>query len=711
MIYRFKWAQLCLRLVLDPDSEDNAGEVEANWKSIKEKQFHWLIGELIQIYENLYQHSLPSGAQDRTSKSERDAKRTLLWVFGALRPLKPSEYFMVQNGTSPSSQEYPNAEAQISKLCRNFLFLSEDGTVALSHSSVRDYLALKLSMRLNEFFDCAKGDGNVEEKQRAILDQTRKRSLQLAHREICNECLAIILEPKSWTSRKGSEGNPLLEYACSYWPRHASLFRAEEKWPEDILSQVKILFSSDTFKKWLSVFHHDQLTAKTPDPLYYATTLGFPEIVQFLLEKGACATSGGGQHGYPLQAACYLGHLSIVTTMLARGAEINKPDGVYGTPLQAAIAGNQRQVANDLIAKSDLDVNMRGGAFGNARQMALALEDHDLLESLDEHRGKHISDRGSGELWAEAWRSILASIEDGTVPLPPTKFDFMQHNTSPQLLDWRLRLLSICVAAQSTSQDSVAGPDPTSPAPNTSQQRGETLFEKKFAERMRKDDLDSIGFVPGRVVWLLLSHLSPKPNPHIRDLAPFFIKSIERHEKFLEIYQNHWKNLAIARLITDIFTRFLYFLLEDTPDFQSDYLRNKPNASPYDLPGKVSLSRMRDGSFYVKGIQGEVNIHDVKNGNICIENVHGQAGDIGKDPRIKELQILDEEANRLEDEFIAAVKEEQVAVQLRDMRSDIGSIKDEVSEMKREMRDLMGAIQQLIVRQGSLSTNTTKSST
>jgi hypothetical protein len=115
--------------------------------------------------------------------------------------------------------------------------------------------------------------------------------------------------------------------------------------------------------------------------------------------------------------------------MLARGADLNKADDVYGTPLQAAIAGREREVAMALMTDFTADVNARGGAFGNASQIALALDDRHLLKGLDAHGARHNDEDGRGKLWRKAWKSILESIRNDSVPLPPTKFKFMQNNS------------------------------------------------------------------------------------------------------------------------------------------------------------------------------------------------------------------------------------------------------------------------------------------
>jgi hypothetical protein len=166
---------------------------------------------------------------------------------------------------------------------------------------------------------------------------------------------------------------------------------------------------------------------------------------------------------------------------------------------------------------------------------------------------------------------------------------------------------------------------------------------------MREDDLDSTGFVPRRIVWLILLYLLPHQIEAIIAI-PFFITCIDHHEKFLQTYPGHSKNPTIARLIVDIFAWILDFLLEHTPDIENDELL-------------------------------------------------GITVFVGGSPLLGKLEDLDEEAKRLEDDFITATKEEQAAAREEKILSDIRGISDDISEMKREIRDLTEAVRLLIAAQ------------
>ncbi|KAJ6036254.1 ankyrin repeat-containing protein [Penicillium herquei] len=464
----------------------------------------------------LYEKSLPTKNQAGPSSSEKKAEQALFWVLRAVRPLTRDEYFMVQDDVTESMDRV--SEVQISKICHNFLFLSDEGTVTLSHSSARDYLTLKFSGQVKQFLHADNESINMGNADKDVLRCARETSLRLANSRICTDCLEIFLDSKNWT-KEGSKGSPLLTYACKFWPKHASL--CNDKYIQDeILTRIKILFhvsNYDTFRRWVSVFHHDDLElyqwSKEPDPLYYAVILGMPDIVQFCFDQGSSATGTckGGEHGFPLQTACYLGNMEIFSMMLSKG-DINSVDNVYGTPLQASIAGKQNDVAISLITNFGADVNLQRGPFGTAQQMALALNDLDLFASLGAHGARMNDKNGRGHAWATAWQSDYARI---------------QKSSAIEELTQQL-----------------------------------TFWENSF-ERMREDDPDYRSFIPATISWLLLLFISIYQIEDVEtmELVDYVSTSIGRHESFLNKYPDHGKHSAVGRVIAEYFTQVLGHLL------------------------------------------------------------------------------------------------------------------------------------------------------
>jgi hypothetical protein len=100
---------------------------------------------VIQIYEDLFKRYLP---EDGTK--QRDAitiaENILSWIFVSVRPLHRDDVILL--GTEYFNQDRART---IDVLCRSFISESEDHVIKIAHSSVRDYLAVKLSGRLEEF--------------------------------------------------------------------------------------------------------------------------------------------------------------------------------------------------------------------------------------------------------------------------------------------------------------------------------------------------------------------------------------------------------------------------------------------------------------------------------------------------------------------------------------------------------------------------------
>lgn len=652
----FKWAQLCLKLVLDREGEETASEIDANWKSVKNRRFQGLMGELIRTYEDLYNSSLPSGpsGQQKRLKAELEAERTLLWVLGASQPLTQDEYFMLQDDISPDSNRA--GTERVSKLCRNFLYLSDNGTIVLAHSSVQDYLSLKLTKQVDKFLACEENSETAEEAQRSILDQAQKSLAQLAKMRISKECLTIILDANTKSSTEDTQ-NLLLVYACKDWFKHVNACMKDGKIPDSLLGQIEKLFdpsNSEIFRKWLSVYDPDQSDGysraheRPPDPLYYATLMGFPEIARSLLEKGANPSSRGGRIGYPLQLACYKGQMSVVSMMLDHGANVNKADYVLGTPLQAAIAGGNSNVAMELMDKFQAGVDARGGPFGNALQTALALDNQPLLRALVAHGARYNDKTGRGRIWAEVWktnpafdREFTAEIMKGIKAVSELK---SAAQGLPKDLNLRVKLLSICVYCPQwglTSIDRYLKP---------CRPKVRAQLTRKIWERIHEDDFDSVGFVPAKVPWLLLV-LFPLTWEHMATLYDM----LDRHESFLQTFDGQNLNLDLDKLLVSLFAGILETLLS-------------------------YISKSRAFRIIIK---------------LPVRS-----------DRMKELQDLDEAAKRLEDSLIATMRTDQaLAARNEDLMIPIRKIADDISDMKREIRDLTEAVRLLATSQQKFAGN------
>lgn len=86
--------------------------------------------------------------------------------------------------------------------------------------------------------------------------------------------------------------------------------------------------------------------------LYLAALHGHSTIAVQLLDLGMDCNSGGGLHGYALQAALFEGHRDVVGLLLDRGADINAQGGQHGNALQAASNRGHQKIVQVLLERA-----------------------------------------------------------------------------------------------------------------------------------------------------------------------------------------------------------------------------------------------------------------------------------------------------------------------------------------------------------------------
>ena len=80
--------------------------------------------------------------------------------------------------------------------------------------------------------------------------------------------------------------------------------------------------------------------------LVEASRLGYLEVVQSLIGRGADVNKSNNYCETPLYMASSQGHLEVVRALLAAGADVNRSDRCGTTPLSRALAYNYSQVAD-----------------------------------------------------------------------------------------------------------------------------------------------------------------------------------------------------------------------------------------------------------------------------------------------------------------------------------------------------------------------------
>lgn len=114
---------------------------------------------------------------------------------------------------------------------------------------------------------------------------------------------------------------------------------------------TKALAAISTAK--INVDHPDNNGTK---PLYQAADKGHVTLVKMLLDRGADAGAGGGEHGTALQVASKRGHIEIVRQLLDRRVDVNVKDQDCPPPVYSASKNGHAEVVKLLLTRGG-DVN------------------------------------------------------------------------------------------------------------------------------------------------------------------------------------------------------------------------------------------------------------------------------------------------------------------------------------------------------------------
>jgi hypothetical protein len=382
---------------------------------VKSQNFGGLLVDLVRSYDETFERSLPSGDPKQRGAVREAVQRALLWVLGAERSLDEAEYLALQTGRTT---DVPARKTL--KVCQNFFHLSEDGRIAEPHSSVWDYVSLKITHQVDGFIKFAKSENHLDATQESILIEAKKAAASKAHEQIAKDCLELIMnapgvQMSGATSKQGFK-SALHDYACSYWTLHFSVAMSVSDDPTTLIEQGKALFEPggrDAFYQWVGGYDAywtmmlpNGFELESRDPLYYAIQTGCADIVRFVLNTTQPSSWTGGPLGKALQLACYQGKTSMVRVILNK-IGVDEADDLFGIPLHAAIAGRQKEVSDILVKEYHANVNAPSVWFGNAVQMAVALGDRELLHLLVAHGAQCKSSGGRARIWASVWEQTL----------------------------------------------------------------------------------------------------------------------------------------------------------------------------------------------------------------------------------------------------------------------------------------------------------------
>ncbi|KAI0420326.1 ankyrin repeat-containing domain protein [Xylaria grammica] len=147
-------------------------------------------------------------------------------------------------------------------------------------------------------------------------------------------------------------------------------------------------------------------------PQCYTSRLGFLKLTEMLLPGGPRAGKYLGQHDLDmaLQEAAYGGNLEMIQLLLDRGACVNAKSERLGSPIWAA-ARNGHAAAVELLLNRGADINEQHSRFGSALQIAVENSNLYLVKLLVSH-GADVNLPGIVEtIPKEHWRGRIQILE------------------------------------------------------------------------------------------------------------------------------------------------------------------------------------------------------------------------------------------------------------------------------------------------------------
>lgn len=462
------------------------------------------------------------------------------------------------------------------EVCENFLRLPDRGAITVPHSSVWDYVSLKVTGQVENFVDFTRSEAYSDADHEAILTKAKAAAASKAREQVARDCLKIILGGGGPSSDAEEAQRPLFKYACQHWIGHLETAIDSGTGAGDLLGLARSLFDPvnvDALGRWVETYDPIQDGArqhtsrlKSPDPLYYAVLTGRTSIVRFVLDNREPSSWTGGPLGKPLQLACYKGNGSIVREILCE-IDVNEADDVFGTPLHAAIAGHRREVVDLLVDEYSADLNAPSAAFGNAIQMALALNDHDLLESLVTHGAQYDSADRRGRIWGNVWRRTLEYsewqilVKQGRLCTWTKKLGFSatsMASKSPTALDWRLRLLRDCITCQRTIDKNIRCEEAASSLESKAKTRLADALSAS-SKNFPTADYGIAGFIPKVVMWVYLL----RRQVNVRNPFDSTHDVVHQHETFVRDFGDTVQDPDLDEVLAELFSATIRTVHDD----------------------------------------------------------------------------------------------------------------------------------------------------
>ena len=179
-----------------------------------------------------------------------------------------------------------------------------------------------------------------------------------SHGNIAEDCIAYLLqfdEPDSLTYET-LQLSPLADYAAKFWPIHT---RHAEKGPIEttfIMSMELLMSKRESLLNWVRI----------ADPDHYGRGVWHRALDHL---------------ASPLYYASLVGLFEPVKMLVEKNMDVNAKGGMYGNVLQAASVAGHKDIVQFLVGHGTA-VNAQGGHYGNALQAALSSRSMDTIQVL-----------------------------------------------------------------------------------------------------------------------------------------------------------------------------------------------------------------------------------------------------------------------------------------------------------------------------------------
>lgn len=392
---------------------------------------HLAIEEIRETYQNsLYpeeevidhvppsiDHAYERVLQKITAKQKPVARKVLLIIVGARRPLKLGELVLALAASRPDQLETeplvePNTqllEKQIRQWCGLFVFIQQS-TLFLIHQTAKEFL-LSSTTTLNPDTRVWRGSLTLHEVDTEMAKLCSMYLCVTARKTKLKQGQRMLL-PRA--VKDAQVGKPQLtgfqasffQYCSEHWASHLQ----DDMAAQDPQLTTRIIMLCDVqtelFKKWFTIYWMSLKTFKQrPRKLLQQHIMalnGHTSALKYFYPKmilGIDARDISGRT--PLWWAAHRGHASSLEWLLEKGAKVNIEAGEgYGTALYAASLNGHEKVV-DILIRSDADINAEVGLLGTALQAASSKGHEKVVQILLEN-GAEVNRRVMNETALQA---------------------------------------------------------------------------------------------------------------------------------------------------------------------------------------------------------------------------------------------------------------------------------------------------------------------